>query len=152
MEENMATIRPILHDRFLGNPWDAFRQLQDEMSRFVGDLYSEVSSGYPLINIFYNDEQAVLLAELPGVKNEDLDISTVGRNLTLQGERKEGHDKDKLKILRQERTYGSFSRSVQLPFEVDGENIKASLKNGILKILLPRKKEELPRKVTIATD
>lgn len=148
----MAMIRPMKGELFLENSWDAFRQLQDEMSRFVGELYSEVSSGSPLINIWHNEHEAVVLAELPGVDEKKLDISAVGKNLTLKGERSEPEFAKDERPLRTERVFGPFGRSIQLPFDVDADGVKASLKNGILKVVLPRRQEEQPRKVAIAAE
>ena len=91
----------------------------------------------------------MLTIELPGVDPEDLDISIVSDSLTLSGERPLEQDGD-VKYHRRERWHGSFSRTMQMPFRVDSENVEANFRNGVLEVLLPRAEEDKPRRISVA--
>jgi len=89
-------------------------------------------------------------AELPGMKEEDIDISVVGDTLTIKGERKaetEVKDEDYYCC---ERSYGTFTRSIGLPSTVDAKKIEASFEGGVLEVSLPKAPEVKPKKVPIA--
>jgi HSP20 family protein len=87
-------------------------------------------------------------AEIPGIKAEDLDISVVGRTLTLSGERKPEEAQD-VNYHRRERKWGSFRKALTLPEDVNADAILAECKNGVLKITLPKAENVKPRKITI---
>ena len=129
------------------DPFEGLKRMQEDFGDFLWDTVREVSSGHPPMNIWYDTDKAILEAELPSVKKEDLEIEVLGNNITIKGSRKLPEDEQ---IVRQERTYGSFSRNVQLPFEVNPEGVEASLSKGILTITLPRKEEEKPKKVQVS--
>ena len=127
-------------------------QLQREMNR----LFNASSKGrvftapsYPAINIWANDEGQLISAEMPGVNPEDIDIDVTGDALSISGERKPDKVMKDAHYHRRERSYGSFSRTVQLPFMVDTNKVEASFKNGILMISLPRAEADKPKKITI---
>ena len=138
----------------LGFPWDwdPFREL-DRMQAEVADLFGRTNDsyapGYPPVNVWANDEGAVVTAELPGVEPDKLDISVVGNRVTLAGSRPADDLKDEERVLRTERGYGDFQRSIGLPFRVESEHVEASFKNGILTLKLPKASVERPRKIEI---
>lgn len=94
---------------------------------------------------------AVVTAELPGLKLEDIEISVTGDTLTLKGDYAQPEKDEDIRYHRQERRYGKFSRSLQLPFNVDAEKVEASYKNGVLKISLPQSEADKPKKIQIKT-
>ena len=105
---------------------------------------------YPAINIWTNDaEGAIVTAELPGIEANDLSISATGDTLTLSGKCNPPEDTVQEQYHRQERTYRSFERVIQLPYSVDSSGIEASLKKGVLRIFLPRAEAEKPRQITV---
>ena len=141
----MTITKPL---RYLGfDPFDGLKRLQEDFGDFLWDTVREVSSGHPPMNVFYDENKATLEAELPGVKKEDLEIEVLENNVTIKGKREHQKNDD---VLRSERTYGTFSRSIQLPFDVNTECVEATLQNGILTISLPRKEDEKPKKVQIS--
>ena len=132
--------------------WQEMDQLQREMNR----LFNASSKGrvftapsYPAINIWTNDEGQLISAEMPGVNPEDIDIDVTGDAVSISGERKPDKVMKDAHYHRRERSYGSFSRTVQLPFMVDTNKVEASFKNGILMISLPRAEADKPKKITI---
>ena len=142
----MTIVRPL---RYMPvSPWEGFRRLHEELNDFVYDALREVSSGSPPLNVWYNEERAVIEAELPGVVKEDLDLEVVGNSVTIKGQRKRQNGKGP--VLREERDYGSFGRTIQLPFDVNAEGVQASLQRGVLTLTLPRREEDKPKKVQIS--
>jgi len=101
------------------------------------------------MNVWSNDEGLFITAEVPGVSNEDIDISVIGDTLTLTGNRKPDEIDENTRYHRQERGYGNFSRSVQLPFPVNVSKVDATFHNGVLSIALPRAEEDKPRKIAV---
>jgi HSP20 family protein len=128
-------------------------RLQDEMNR----LFSRWGTSprplardvYPPLNVWEDENNVYAEAELPGLELADLEITVCGDNqLTIKGERKRP-EQAKGTWHRQERGYGSFSRLVELPVVVDGENVSAEFKNGVLTITLPRREETKPRRIEV---
>jgi len=132
--------------------WQEMDQLQREMNR----LFDATSSGrvfsapsYPAINIWTNEDGQIISAEMPGVHPDDIDIDVTGDALSISGERKPDEVTRDAHYHRRERSYGSFSRTIQLPFMVDTKKVEANFKNGILMISLPRAEADKPKKITI---
>jgi HSP20 family protein len=103
----------------------------------------------PVVDIYENEENIVIKAELPGVDKNDIVVDVKGRVLTLKGERSTDNEVKEDNYYRQERSYGKFERAFALPVEVDPEKIKADYKDGILKIDIPKAEENKPKQVTI---
>jgi len=127
-------------------------QLQREMNR----LFDATSKGrvfnspsYPAINIWTNEDGQLVSAEMPGVLPDNIDIDVTGDALSISGVRKQDEVAKEAHYHRRERSYGSFSRTIQLPFMVDTNKVEASFKNGILLISLPRAEADKPKKITI---
>ncbi|MBN1450566.1 MAG: Hsp20/alpha crystallin family protein [Anaerolineales bacterium] len=132
--------------------WQEMDQLQREMNR----LFDATSKGrvfnspsYPAINIWTNEDGQVISAEMPGVHPDDIDIDVTGDALSISGERKPDEVARDARYHRRERSCGSFSRTIQLPFIVDTSKVEASFKNGVLLISLPRAEADKPKKITI---
>jgi len=132
--------------------WHEMDRLQRDMNRLFEE-YSPVrlrsAPSYPAMNVWTNDQGLKVTAEVPGVRPDDIDISVVGETLTLSGIRKPDELKEDSRYHRQERGYGNFTRSVQLPFPVDVNHVEATFKDGVLTVGLPRAEEDKPRKIAI---
>jgi HSP20 family protein len=143
-------------------PWQPFRELQ-EMERRFEDIFSRpflpavwrriptVEMGWaPAIEVFEKEDKFVVKAELPGMKEEDIDISVVGDTLTIKGERKAESEVKEEDYYCCERSYGSFSRSIAIPSNVNANKIEASYEDGVLEVSLPKAPEVKPKKVTVS--
>lgn len=99
--------------------------------------------GGPLVEMRETQDEVVVRAEVPGMKREDLTVELLGRRLTVKGEKKVvREDKGGTGGYLSESRYGSFSRSMTLPYEVDEHDIDADLKDGVLTIRLPKPEKE----------
>ena len=131
-------------------------QEMDQLQREMNRLFNAANQGrvlntanYPAVNIWANEDGQIVSAEMPGVHPEDINIDVTGDALSISGERKPDEVAREARYHRRERSYGSFSRTVQLPFMVDTNKVEASFKNGVLTITLPRAEADRPRKITI---
>jgi HSP20 family protein len=145
-----------LHRHPLGQLWNEFDWAHDEMSRFLQYVEapgpagpSGVPAAYPPVNVWDDNENIYLGAELPGVTREDLEITvTDGNRLTLKGRRQPaevGHTT----WHRQERSFGSFSRTLTLPALVDSDRVEARLELGDLRVKLPKRPKAEPRRIEV---
>lgn len=135
--------------------WQEMDQLQREMNRlFDANSQGRVfnSPSYPAINIWTNEEGQLITAEMPGIRPEDLEIDVTGDALSISGERKQDEVAKDARYHRRERSFGSFSRTIQLPFMVDTEKAEASFQKGVLQIHLPRAEADKPKKIQIKND
>ena len=105
----------------------------------------------PAVDVSENGENFVVHAELPGIKQEDIDIELENNVLTLKGQRKFERKDEKENYHFVERSYGSFYRSFTLPRNVDPNGIQASFTDGVLTISIPKAEEAKPRKVQIGS-
>jgi HSP20 family protein len=103
----------------------------------------------PSIDVSESDNEIVVKAEIPGVSPEDVDISVDANNLIISGEKKQESEESGRNYYRAERCYGSFRRSFALPVGADVENIKASSKDGVLSIVIPKGEDKKSRKIEI---
>ena len=142
--------------------WDPYKDivtLRDRMNRLFEDMSSPKSeeknimagAWAPSVDIYENENEVVLAAEIPGVDEKDVEIKVEDNNLTLRGERKFEKETKEENYHRIERSYGSFFRSFSLPSYIDQDRIEAEHENGVLKIRMPKRVELKPRKVKILT-
>jgi len=103
----------------------------------------------PALEMYDRDDKFVVRAELPGMKEEEIDISVLGDTLTVKGERKAESEVKDEDYYRCELCYGKFSRAVTLPSAVQAGKVEASYDNGILEIILPKAAEAKPKKVAV---
>ncbi len=103
----------------------------------------------PAVDIYENENEIVIKAEVPGMSEKDVEVTVENNMLTIKGERKFEEEVKKENYHRIERAYGSFQRSFQLPATVDVAKISAEQKDGILTIKLPKKEEQKPKKINI---
>jgi HSP20 family protein len=135
------------------DPWREIARVERDMGRQFGWL-SGVPGGAPFgsapaVNVRADQTQVTVTAELPGVSLEDVDVSVVGRRLTLRGERRTAEPDTGGRYHRRERESGRFARAVTLPYPVEVEAVTAGLKDGVLTITLPRAAADRPRKITV---
>jgi HSP20 family protein len=105
----------------------------------------------PAVDVSETGKEIVVHAELPGMDAKDIDISINGRVLSVKGERKQEQEEKEKNCHRIERRYGSFSRSFELPADVDADKVKAAYKDGILKLNLPKAREQSVKKIEVKT-
>jgi HSP20 family protein len=103
---------------------------------------------FPDFNVWEDDRDLIAEVEVPGLKMEQLTVSVMGNELTLQGERKP-QEAEGVTFHHRGRCAGSFSRVIQLPVEIDAEKVEATLRDGILTVRLPKVQAALPRKIEV---
>jgi HSP20 family protein len=136
-------------------------QLRDEVDRLVTNVFANPAvagaarlvsgRGFPAINVWDDRENFYVEAEVPGLKAELLDISVVGDELTIHGERP-AEEKTELAYHRRERGVGSFTRVIRLANDIDAERVQASLTDGVLLLTLPKAEASKPRKIKVNTE
>jgi HSP20 family protein len=135
--------------------WDPFEMMQDLMR---WDPFLEVSHGLgnlspaafvPSFEVKERKDAYVFRADLPGVKEEDLEISLTGNRLTVSGHRQQEQREEGERYYAYERTYGMFSRSFTLPEGIDHEHVNADMKSGVLTLVVPKKPEVQPKRITL---
>ena len=137
------------------NPWTIFDELesiQADMNRILSGQDAPRfarRAAYPPLNVWASADGLVIDAEMPGVDPQDVEISVVGDELSLRGKVNVPESAAGETVLRRERPAGEFQRTLQLPFRADAAGVKATFKNGILRISIPRSEEEKPRKIAI---
>ena len=104
---------------------------------------------HPVVDIYENDDNIVITAELPGVDKKDISVDVNGRILTLKGERSADNEVKEDNYYRKERSYGKFERSFTLPADVDPDKVKADFKDGILKLDIPKPEAHKPKQITV---
>lgn len=133
--------------------WEPIRELEEMLERYTGKLGwprlgredFTVAEWSPKVDIVETDNEYTIKAELPEVNKEDVKISVENGELCISGERKQEKEEKGKKFHRIERVYGSFMRSFTLPGNADEANIKASFKDGMLNLTLPKTAQAKPR-------
>lgn len=142
------------------NRWPTLRDvtsdvghLHNEMNRLFGRFsFANGSAGHPALNAWEDDVAYYVEAELPGLDLADLEILVTGGNqLSLKGERK-APAVEKGAWHRRERPYGSFSRVLDLPAQVDADQVEARFQNGVLLVRLPKSEKARPRKIEVKAE
>ena len=103
----------------------------------------------PSIDVSESENDLVVKAEIPGVDPKDVDISVINNNLIISGEKRQEEEEKERNYFRRERSYGSFRRSFALPADVDVDKIKASSKDGVISVVIPKSGEKQSKKVQI---
>jgi HSP20 family protein len=139
--------------------WDPFRNittLQDRINRLFDDAFPRkieddemVCAWRPLVDIYETDAGIVIQVDLPGVEKNNVSVEVKENILTIQGERAVDTTTAEENYYRRERTCGTFQRSFTLRHHVAPDNVKASFKNGVLKIEIPKPDEDLPKRITV---
>ena len=142
--------------------WHPFENLHREIDR----LFEDFGKGWPRLpidgkngvldiatDVTESDKDYRVTAEIPGMDEKDVEVTVATGVLTMKGEKKEAYEETKKDFYRSERSYGAFQRSFRLPEDIDPEKIEASLKKGVLTVVLPKTAEaqKKARKVEITS-
>lgn len=152
-------VEPYRGRGFLG----AFDEMDRLFDRFLGRPFGpswlprlrwpeELGVSFPDVDIFEDNNEVVLKAELPGVSKEDLEVDVTEDAVTISGEKKKEEKVEKKDYYRFERSFGSFSRSFSLPAGVQSSDAKASFKDGVLEIKVPKKEEARKKKIKVTVE
>jgi HSP20 family protein len=137
-------------DRFMEDMWR--RPFPSLFGRDRWLPIRPLSMQMPSLDVYEEKDTVVVKAELPGMKKEDVEVSLTGETLTIKGEKKEDKEVKEDDYYRRERSYGSFLRTVALPCEVKSDEIKASFKDGVLEIRMPKTEEAKKKSITVKID
>ena len=145
---------PVLdRDSFL-TPFD--RMFDDIVGKSFPEINQQVGvnpfqgTAYPKVNVYEYDDKVGVIAEIPGLDKKDLNVEVEDGVLTISGEKhKSVFDEAKAKVLRRELKHSSFKRQFTLGDLLDGENISANFKDGILSVEIPKVEPELPKKTLV---
>ena len=136
--------------------WDPFREFNTLPAR-VGGFFGKdweaplpATAWNPSVDIFENDNEVVFKAELPGMNAKDIEVKLENNVLMLKGERRFEKETKEENYHRIEREYGTFTRSFALPTAVNGDKVTAEYKDGILKVVLPKKEETKLKPIKVA--
>ncbi|UOD34188.1 Hsp20/alpha crystallin family protein [Deferribacteraceae bacterium V6Fe1] len=137
--------------------WDPFKDimsLQERINKIFDetvqqDRKSQYGDWYPPVDIFEKEDGITIIMEIPGVSESDIDLQITDGVLTVRGEKKLPYEKNNENFYRLERNFGKFARSFSLPNTVDQNKVKASLKEGILKIEIGKKDEIKPKVIKV---
>jgi len=142
--------------------WEPFRDLmamQDRMTRLFDETLSriwkeEVPRGVwsPPVDILERENEVILKMDLPEVDQNEIDLKVEENTLIIQGERKFIKESSDANYLQIERPYGTFQRTFAIPRMIDQEKIRAGYKDGVLRVVLPKKGEAHPKKIMLEGD
>jgi HSP20 family protein len=135
-------------------PWHSLRRLSNALDEAFGTYQEEdgrtiTASWYPACDVFEDKEAIKIVAEVPGVKPEDVKLSLENNLLTIRGEKKQQAEERSERVHRYERSYGAFERTFALPSTVDPERIQAGYENGILTVAVPKAERARPREIPV---
>ncbi|HXF90676.1 MAG TPA: Hsp20/alpha crystallin family protein [Candidatus Nitrosotenuis sp.] len=125
---------------------DPFDLIRREINSVFDNAFRGIGSSFPTmgdikVDVYEEDKEFIISAEVPGVSEDDLNISVNQGFLSIQGEKRQENKEEKDNFYMMERSYGSFTRTLQLPFDVNPDQVQAEMKNGILTIKIEKPKE-----------
>lgn len=106
----------------------------------------------PVVDVYEEKDDLVLKAELPGMTKDDIEVNVTDHHLTLKGEKKKKEEIKEDDYYRCERSYGSFSRTLELPADIQTDKAKASFKDGVLEIRVPKTEEAKKKQIKVKVD
>ena len=131
------------------DPFLEMRRMQQEMNQRLAGLTADAAQEFPPINLWVGEDSVAVTAELPGISPDEVELTVRENTLTVKGEREPQVEDEKSIWHRRERAYGNFSRTVQLPFRVDPQQVEARFAYGILEVELHRPEADRPKKIQI---
>ncbi|MEQ8234091.1 MAG: Hsp20/alpha crystallin family protein [Gammaproteobacteria bacterium] len=139
------------------DPFSTIRRLQDEMNRAFGSALtsnedssaSAVSHWVPAVDVHEEADRYVIVADVPGVEPDAIEVSMENGILTISGERRDERRSENGGAHRVERVYGSFYRRFTLPDTADAERVEARSTHGVLEISIPKKAQVQPKKIKV---
>lgn len=145
----MTMITRIDPFRELATLQDRFNSLFENFAEMNGKEQLAAGSFVPPVDVYEDEQNLVLKLEVPGVNEDELNVSLENNVLTVSGERKFEKEEKEENFHRIERRYGSFTRTFRLPTTVDGEKVDATYDKGILKITLAKRAEAKPKQIKV---
>jgi HSP20 family protein len=137
-------------------PFEELVSLRRELDRLFDELFetrpARREEFHPLTDIKETENEFIVKMELPGVKPEDVEITLMGDTLTIRGEKKQEERTEKENFLRVERCYGAFQRSFTLGTPVKADEVKATYKDGVLEVRVPKAEEAKPKPIKIKVE
>ncbi len=155
MAKEIKETKPVVRRRTDVEPW-RLSDVEKMFEEWVEDFRSRpfprlwrpafgrlrtISLDVPAMDVYEEKDEWIVKAEIPGLSKDDIDITLDGNTLTIKGEKKKEEEIKEENYYRCERTFGAFSRSIELPAEVKTDKVNASFKNGVLEIRLPKTEE-----------
>lgn len=143
--------RPVRRDDFF-SPFNAIRQMQDEMSRLFGSFMGTPGApeaNRPAVDFYEEGNDWVVEAEVPGFDPDDIDVQVNPEGLEISGQTSSEQETRDKGYYRTERSYGSFRRFIPLPGEVDPEQVKANYRNGVLEVRMPKPELSASRRIPV---
>ena len=134
------------------NPWIDTFYMQDRMDNLLSRFSTAASQGFPSVNVWTNEEKALVTTELPGIEPDAIEISIVGKTLTIRGSRDPEKVEDNVSYHSRERWYGKFTKTLEMPFPVNSAKVDAKFNRGILSIMLPRLEADKPKKISVKVE
>jgi HSP20 family protein len=142
-------IRPMWNQLDWGyDPFAELRLLERQVNRVFRDTHGR-GTDYPSLNFWSNENEAFLEVEMPGVDQNDFELTVTNDVVTISGERKDPYATEQGTAHRQERAFGTFSRTLQLPFDIEADHVNARYENGVLRVQLPRREASKSKRITI---
>lgn len=143
--------------------YDSFSFLRQAMNRLFDDFdrglwlepFDRKFEGFsPRVDVSETDKEIIITAELPGMDDKDIDVSLNKEMLTIKGEKREEKEEKGKDYYCAERTYGSFTRTIPIPVEIDADKVKAEFKKGVLTVTMPKTEEAMKdtKKIPIKTE
>jgi HSP20 family protein len=154
---NITVQKKTVQPEIARRDWEPFRMMRDLLRwdpfhEMAPVLSAELPAYTPAFEIKETKDAFVFKADVPGVKEQDLEVTTTGNRLTVTGKRESEKEEKEDNYYAFERTYGSFTRSFTLPEHADTANIHADLKAGELTIVIPKAAAAVAKKIPIAGD
>ncbi len=137
------------------SPWRVLDEMERSMDEMLGRLpgarrgLAQMGAWTPTIDMYEEEGNLIIKAELPGVKKEDVDVMVENHTLTIRGEKRSEHEEKQGGYYVSEASYGEFQRSINLPANVDVDQIEANLDNGTLTVTVPEAAQTQAKKVSI---
>jgi HSP20 family protein len=138
--------------------WDPFRDLEDLQERVnrifqerMGRTEAAQKTWAPVVDAYEDENNIVLMVELPGLRREDIDIEVTSDAVTIKGERKFEASEQK-NYVRVERPHGPFARTFAINVPINTGGVKASYRDGVLEIIVPKSEETKPKKVEVSIE
>ena len=122
-------------------------QFPDIVKSVGGKPYQ--GSAYPKVNVYEYDDKIGIVAEIPGLNKKQLNVDVEDGVLTISGDKHSTFEEDGAKVIRRELKQSSFKRSFELGEQLDGDNIAASFKDGVLSVSIPKTEPEKPKKTFV---
>lgn len=141
---------------FGGNldPFRGMQRLQEELNH-IFEQWGDRRTGLldrawgPAVDIYESKDDVIVLADIPGMKKEDIEVTVKDQVLIIKGERKAQELPENVEELREERSFGTFTKAFTLPSGVDAANVKALYQNGVLELTLPKREDAKPKQISV---